>query len=62
MALLSVEQLERDSGVSRHTWRSWIRSGRIIAVRLGRRVRVEEEEYRRFIERCRTRPSAEVAR
>ena len=54
MPLLTVEDLERDSKISRYTWRAWIRQGRIRPVRLGRRVRVEEEEYRRFLATART--------
>jgi predicted site-specific integrase-resolvase len=49
MPLLNVEQLEQDSGVSRYTWRSWFRQGRVPVVRLGRRVLVEEADYRRFL-------------
>ncbi len=49
MALHTVEWLEKDSGISRHTWRSWIRVGKIAVVRLGRRVRVAEEDYRKFL-------------
>jgi len=45
MALMTIEDLERESKVSRFTWRSWIRTGRIAAVRLGRRVLVDEVEY-----------------
>jgi excisionase family DNA binding protein len=49
MALFTVEELERDSKISRHTWRAWIREGRIAVTRLGRRVRVREEDYRKFL-------------
>ena len=49
MPLLTVEELEQDSKISRYTWRSWIRAGRLPVVRLGRRVRVAEEDYRRFV-------------
>lgn len=49
MALLTVEELEKDSKISRYTWRSWIRAGRLPVVRLGRRVRVAEEDYRSFL-------------
>jgi hypothetical protein len=49
MSLLTVEQLEADSRISRYTWRSWIRAKKVAVVRLGRRVRVEEAEYRRFL-------------
>ncbi len=49
MALHTVEWLEKDSGISKHTWRAWIRLGRVPVIRLGRRVRVAEEDYRRFL-------------
>lgn len=48
--LLTVEDLERESKISKYTWRLWIKQGKLPAVRLGRRVRIEEEAYRRFIE------------
>lgn len=54
MALLDVMDLERDSGVSRFTWRAWIRQGRIPVIRIGRRVRVAEEDYRSFLKENRT--------
>ena len=54
MAMMTVLDLERESQVSRHTWRAWIREGRIPVLRLGRRVRVAEEDYRRFIAENRT--------
>lgn len=49
MALLTVKELEKDSQVSRYTWRAWIRQGRLPVTRLGRRVRVTEEDYRAFL-------------
>jgi excisionase family DNA binding protein len=49
MPYLTVEELERDSKISRYTWRSWIKQGRIAAIRAGRRVRVSEEDYRAFM-------------
>jgi excisionase family DNA binding protein len=49
MALLTVDEMEKDSKVSRYTWRSWIRQGRLPVLRLGRRVRVTEEDYRAFL-------------
>jgi excisionase family DNA binding protein len=49
MALMSIEDLERDSKVSRFTWRTWIRSGKLPAVRLGRRVLVDEKDYAKFL-------------
>lgn len=54
MAMLTVEDLERESKVSRHTWRAWIRQGRIPVLRLGRRVRVAEDDFRKFIAQNRT--------
>ncbi len=53
MALLRVEDLEQDSRISRYTWRAWIRQGRLPVIRAGRRVRVEEAEYRAFLNACR---------
>lgn len=47
--LLSVADLEARSGVSRHTWRSWLRARRLPAVRLGRRLLVTEEDFRAYV-------------
>jgi excisionase family DNA binding protein len=47
--MMTVEDLERQTQVSRHTWRAWIRQGKIPVLRLGRRVRVAEEDFRRFL-------------
>ena len=49
MGLLTVEDLERDSRISRHTWRRWIKECRIPSVLLGRRRRVDEADYKRFV-------------
>lgn len=54
MPMLTVMDLERESKVSRHTWRAWIREGKIPVLRLGRRVRVSEEDFRTFIAESRT--------
>ena len=51
--LLSLGTLEERSEVKAATWRLWIRQGKIEAVRLGRRVLVEEDAYNRFIDRNR---------
>lgn len=48
--LLTVMELEADSKISRYTWRAWIRQGLIPVTRLGRRVRITEDDYRRFLE------------
>jgi len=52
--LLSLEALEERSDVSRHTWRLWLRQGKLPAVRLGRRLLVEEADYQRFVQANRT--------
>ena len=53
--LLSLPELEeRSGGISRHTWRLWCRQGRLVSVRLGRRLMVEESAYVDYIARCRT--------
>ncbi len=59
MGLLTVVELERDSKVSRHTWRSWIRQGKLPVTRLGRRVRVSQEDYLAFLKANRV-PAREV--
>jgi excisionase family DNA binding protein len=60
--LLSLEDLEKQSGISRHTWRSWIRQRRLAHVRLGRRVLVPEETYRLFVESNRVEARESLAR
>ncbi len=47
--LMTIVDLEKDSQISRHTWRVWIRLGRVPVVRLGRCVRVDEAAYRKFL-------------
>ena len=47
--LMTVSDLEKDSQISRHTWRVWIRLGKVPTVRLGRCVRVDENAYRKFL-------------
>lgn len=47
--LLSLEALEERSNVSRYTWRLWLRQGKLPAVRLGRRLLVDQVDYEAFI-------------
>lgn len=47
--LMTVLDLEKDSQISRYTWRAWIRQGKVPIVRLGRCVRVDEVAYRKFL-------------
>jgi excisionase family DNA binding protein len=53
MALLTVVDLEKDSNISRHTWRRWLKERRLPSILLGRRRRVDEADYRRFVKRGR---------
>ncbi len=53
MPLLTVEEMERDSKISKHTWRAWIKQGKVPVIRLGRRVRVLEADYHALIEQNR---------
>jgi hypothetical protein len=47
--LMTIVDLEKDSQISRHTWRVWIRQRKLKIVRLGRCVRIEERVYRDFL-------------
>ncbi|MBI4380361.1 MAG: helix-turn-helix domain-containing protein [candidate division NC10 bacterium] len=47
---LSVEQLQERTGISKHTWRHWVKRGLLPCVKLGRLVKVTEEDLHRFIE------------
>jgi len=60
--LLSVTDLEGFSGVSRYTWRMWLRQGRLPTVRLGGRVLVLRRDYDEFVEASRTESPAARAR
>lgn len=59
MTLLTVKDLEAKTKVSRFTWRAWIRQGRIPVTRLGRAVRVAEEDLRQFLAKNRSAGEAE---
>lgn len=59
--LMSFEDLQTDSRVSKHTWRLWVKQGKVPSVRLGRRVLVEEEAYRKFIASSRVPARPEAA-
>lgn len=52
--LLPVTELQERSGgkdgVSVHSWRLWIRQGKLPSVKLGSRVLVRESDYLKFIE------------
>jgi excisionase family DNA binding protein len=48
--LMDLQMLEAESGISRHTWRSWIQARRIPFVRLGRRTLLERETFEKLIQ------------
>jgi hypothetical protein len=48
--LMNIDDLAKDSRLSKYCWRAWIRKREIESVRLGRRVLVDEQVYRKFIE------------
>jgi excisionase family DNA binding protein len=47
--LMSLEDLSRESRISKHTWRGWLRRKRISHLRLGRRVLVAREDFEAFL-------------
>jgi len=47
--MMDINTLEADSGISKYTWRAWIRTRRIESIRLGRAVRVPREVYEAFL-------------
>lgn len=47
--LMNVEQLQTESGVSKFTWRSWIKTRRVPSVRLGRRVFVARADFDKLV-------------
>jgi excisionase family DNA binding protein len=54
--LFSVRDLEERTGISRYTWRAWLREGRLPYVKLGRRVAVQERDLEVFLEANRVAP------
>lgn len=48
--LLSVEELQERTGISKHTWRHWLKRGLLPCVKLGRLVKVKEEDFQQFVE------------
>lgn len=60
VTLMDVRVLEAESGVSRYTWRAWIRERRVPHVKLGRRVFVARADFERFLRagRVEARPEA----
>ncbi len=53
MKLMTVKDLARESQLSVNWWRKFIKEGGVPIVRLGRRVRVVEGDYRELIEQNR---------
>ena len=50
-SLWSLTELAADSGIQKGTWYKWINQRKVPAVRLGRSVRVRDEDYRKLIQR-----------
>ena len=50
MPLVDFQWMEEDSKISRYTWRSWYLQGRFPVLKLGRRILVDEADYRAFLE------------
>ena len=48
--LLTIAQVATTVGVTTRTVWNWIKKGRLPVVRLGRTVRIKEEDFRRFID------------
>ena len=58
---LDVVQMEEDSGISRFTWRSKLRKRQLPFFKVGRRVLVDEEDYKNFMAAARI-PARESGR
>ena len=50
-SLWSLTELAADSGIQKGTWYKWINQRKVPAVRLGRSVRVRDEDYRKLIQK-----------
>lgn len=50
-SLWSINKLAVDSGIQKGTWYKWIAQRRVPAVRLGRTVRIRDEDYRKLIQK-----------
>ena len=53
MKLMTVKDLARESQLSVNWWRKFIKEGGVPVIRLGRRVRIMEADYRELIEQNR---------
>jgi excisionase family DNA binding protein len=58
-ALKSVEEAAELLGISKWTVRGYIKAGKLRAVRLGRRVLVEEAELERLVAEAKVMPNAQ---
>ena len=59
-SLWSINKLAADSGIQKGTWYKWIAQRKIPAVRLGRSVRIRDEDYRKLIQKS-LRPEINLA-
>ena len=60
--LLSVEDAARLLGISPFTVRLYLRQQKLQALRIGRRILLEEKELQRFLDQCRLGPVPEPER
>lgn len=58
--LFSVEDAARLLGISPFTVRLYLRQQKLQALRIGRRVLLEEKELQRFLDQCRLQPIHEA--
>ncbi len=50
-SLWTLRDLAQDSSIKVSTWRRWILERRVPVVRIGRSVRVKDEDYRKLIQK-----------
>lgn len=50
-SLWSINKLAANSGIQKGTWYKWIAQRRIPAVRLGRTLRIRDEDYQKLIKK-----------
>ena len=58
--LLSVEDAARLLAISPWTVRAYLRKGKLVPIRIGKRLLLAENELQRFIDECQTKPLPEA--
>jgi excisionase family DNA binding protein len=62
MPFMDLATLERETKISRYTWRNWLREGWLPSFRLGRRLCVREEDFVAFVKSRRQATAADEAK